>query len=223
MNRSAADQSVEQERTKAESLEVIDHLYLGLMRQFFDHALNNATKATEMVFKISSNFLSEPATNLLREFQSLYFSTGALEKQKEDINRKVDDLFEQASAQLANADKDVVLQESEFDAAERLQLSTLQKRLEALISIDTNIRSHIVPAMSSMQFEDALRQRLDHVVAGWTLMITAMEAPTPDWEAVKDRLAEIPSSVAESKPLYEIVLKRPPPMAGAVAETMLFF
>ena len=223
MNRAATNQDAAHQRAPAEALESIDHLYLGLMRQFFDHALENAARSTEMVFKVSSNFLSEPATNLLREFQSLYFSTGVLEKKKEDINHTVDDLFEQASVQLSKNLKEIVLSETESEEQDRLQLAQLQRRLEALVSIDANIRNHIVPAMSSMQFEDAVRQRLDHIVAGWSLLITALDAMDPDTEGLKDRLAELPSSVSESTPLYEIVLKRPPPQQGATADAMLFF
>ena len=223
MNRSAAHCSDAGQATQSEAMETIDHLFLSLMRQYFDHALGQAGQATEKVFQVSSAFLSEPATNLLREFQSLYFSSGVMERKKEEINRKVDDLFEQASSQLSSNIKEILLTEQDDDEKERLQLAQLQRRLEAMISIDANIRQHIVPAMSSMQCEDAVRQRLDHILAGWTLIITAMEAENTDWEAVKDALAELPSMVTESTPLYELVLRRPPPEAGATSDTLLFF
>ena len=223
MNQPVTSTNAKHPSSTAEALESIDHLYVGFLRQFFDQALANASSATEMVFKVSSNFLSEPATDLLREFQSLYFSSGALEKKKENVNRNVDDLFEQASQQLNNNVKEIVLKENEIEEQDRLQLSQLQKRVEALILIDSNMRNNILPAMASMQFEDAIRQRIDHIVSGWSLMVTALANEEPDTEGLKDRLADLASSVAESTPLYEIVLKREPPTEGAASNNMLFF
>jgi hypothetical protein len=201
----------------------LDRLFLAILRDQFNEAIDQAAGATEQVLKISSHFLSEPATDLLRQFQSLYFSNGSVSKKNMDINRNVDDLVDQAMHQVAEGRDVIKVIETQLDEQDRIELAALQRRLEALISIDGNIRKHIIPSVATMQFEDAVRQRLDHIWQAWTTTVVALSEPSWDLEKLKDNLEDLPTSVAEAEDFFNMVLHRTPPAEGAMPEQMILF
>jgi hypothetical protein len=96
---------------------------------------------------------------------------------------------------------------------QRLSLSAVQKQLEGLIVLDSGIKEQVLPALSSMQFEDAIRQRLAHVVHAWWKIgdVLHKELTPEQLEEVARELAKVLSSVDETKTFYELVLNEKPP------------
>jgi hypothetical protein len=133
-------------------------------------ATDNATKKVNEILNVSAHYLSDSGHEKLKMFHDLYFAgKSELEDQKSGMNAQVDDIFEQAQELLkTNTNEAEVVKAIKVSAAseqERQQLSGLQKKLEALISFEEGLKEQLAPVMSSMQFEDATRQRIEHVAA----------------------------------------------------------
>ena len=94
----------------------------------------------------------------------------------------------------------------------RLGLAGVQKAAEGLITLNTGIKDQVLPALTSMQFEDAVSQRIDHLVKGWKIIDHFIQnhEKTEEADSVASKLAEICSSVEETNDFYTIVLKEDP-------------
>ncbi len=207
------------------NLEQLDHRYLAVLKELVTDAIQGASQCTESIFKLSSAYVQRDAFDTLKKFYDLYFSKSVgLEQKKQEINDNVDTLFEAAVAGLAEGldiEKEGVLTEDEATKQERLATAALQKELEGLIVLDQGIRGEILPALSSMQFEDATRQRMDHVVKGWEQLIplaftsqggeVPQEAPREILDAAMRTLAKVTSSIKETEDFYNLVLQEPVP------------
>ncbi|MGE0173473.1 MAG: hypothetical protein AB7T49_11820 [Oligoflexales bacterium] len=198
-----------------------DDAFLAIFTDLCEQSVANVADCTRQVFELSASFVSKDASKVLKQFYELYFATGKVQAQKEKVNKDVDDLIDQIQAKMA-AGQEITSEnvvEDEAKKTERLGLSGLQKQLEGLITLDEGIKERIMPALSSMQFEDAARQRIEHLTYMWDLAVNASNAI--DTEILKETIAEILSSAAETKIYYEIVLKREPPKV--IEENVWFF
>lgn len=182
-------------------LDSLDSAFLSVYGELAQGAMDVAAQATQEVFQLSNSYLSQSANDLLKQFYALYFGDGEVATRKEQINKEVDDLFDQIQAQV-DAGCAVDVQENDAAKKERLGLSGLQKQMEGLITLDKGIREKILPAIYSMQFEDMVRQRLEHLVKMWQSRPKAEDAEV---------LATYCTSQSESKSFYTHVLHRPAP------------
>ncbi len=80
-----------------------------------------------------------------------------------------------------------------------------------MISLNADFRERLVPVLSSMQFEDALNQRLSHIELAWTTTIEALAGEDRPIEDVARQIASSLSSDAERQIFYSVVLKEEPP------------
>lgn len=212
---------------KSEVVKQFDKLFLTIFSDLSQQSISHAACSTEEIFKLSSDFLSKPATDILRRFQELYFGEDKFKERNEKVNKDVDNIIEQVEKTIKKGEDPKafgVIEEDQIIKIERLGLSGLQKRLEGLITLDVGIREKIIPALNSMQFEDAVRQRLDHILKAWEM--TTEYAAKDDIEGLKllsREIADILSSIEETNAYYEIVLKEDPPESGASPEDMLLF
>lgn len=197
----------------AADLDLLDETFLGLYEDLVKSAIDVAAQATQEVFQLSNGYLSQSANDMLKQFYALYFGDGEVAARKEKINQEVDDLFDQIQAQV-NAGAEITLAENDEAKKERLGLSGLQKQMEGLITLDKGIREKILPAMTSMQFEDAVRQRLDHLVGMWRARPKAEDAET---------LATFCTSHAETIAYYKHVLHKPAPQGVETPSVFLSF
>ena len=130
------------------------------------------------------------------------------------MNKDVDDIFDRVSEAVAKGENTDQIKNEDSSPIEqkRLQLSAIQKQLEAVITMEAGLREKLVPVLSSMQFEDGLRQRVEHLTNGWTKIIRNILIQQDSilfniFEEIKDSL----SSVEETKSFYHQVLKSEPP------------
>lgn len=206
-------------------LSPLDEAFIDVLNGLLTNAKELATRSTEQVFQLSQAFVEKEAAGVLREFHRLYFGDAALKTRKEEINHEVDDLFDQIQAQIAAGrdGQDLGIMEDEKRRAERLGLAGLQKQLEGIITLDKGIRAKVLPALTTMQFEDVVRQRLTHVVEAWTVFTVHVQDGVTDFQTTGDILANITTSQNETKLFYDRVLRRPAPPGVEAPSVFLSF
>lgn len=206
-------------------IQKVDQQFLDLFAVLSNDAIDKAAQCTEQVFNITNEFLSTGASDVLKKFHKLYFGTPDIEARKEEMNRDVDSIVDRAQKSLSQGQEIDPSDESSSDL-ERLGLSGLQKQLEGLITMDEGIRQKIIPALASMQFEDAVRQRLDHISHIWLSTFKLLSSggdEKVDFNAFSKELAECLSSVRETESFYRLVVKEEPPNSGMEEGDALLF
>lgn len=199
--------------TPSDVLESMDQTVVAILSELGIAAVNRAAHSTAAIFQVSSNYVTKPAYEALLGFYELYFSKhDPLDQQKVDVNAEVDALFEAAVRAMNQGNIDAVT-EDESKKQERLALAALQKRLEGLIVLDQGIKQEILPAIASMQFEDAVRQRLSHVTTMWSKTFAQLATTPGDVSATElaTEMGQLTSSVAESRSFYRLVLGQEAP------------
>lgn len=199
--------------TPSDVLESMDQTVVAILSELGIAAVNRAAHSTAAIFQVSSNYVTKPAYEALLSFYELYFSKhDPLDQQKVDVNAEVDALFEAAVRAMNQGNIDAVT-EDESKKQERLALAALQKRLEGLIVLDQGIKQEILPAIASMQFEDAVRQRLSHITTMWSKTFAQLATTPGDVSATElaTEMGQLTSSVAESRSFYRLVLGREAP------------
>jgi hypothetical protein len=206
-------------RKKTDAKRQLDDLFLKVLGSMIDDVVKTSATASEQVIKLSSDFLSEKAQTALSRFHTLYFASAEVEQSKADVNADIDRMFDAVQGELAKGSDDAAIGKAVTENNElkevRLQLAGVQKELETLISLESGIREKLVPVLTCMQFEDVMRQRLEHVMIAWHAIVAGIG---PD-EILDVELAAIEveanlTSVEETAQFYRIVLKKEPPEGG---------
>ncbi len=196
--------------------EELDVLFLEILEELGEEAVAGASHCTQAVFELSAKYMDKPAFDTLRKFYDLYFDRGELEKKKDEVNAAVTDMVAYLQEKL-EAGEDISalteFEESEEIKRQRLSLSAVQKQLEGIIVLDAGIKEEILPALSSMQFEDAVRQRMQHAVAAWWKLveILPMEYSGDELIDLAKTIAKTMTSMEEIRDFYHVVLKEEPP------------
>ena len=202
-----------------------DQKFLSAFKLLCASIHKNMEDSVMQVFRCSNSFLSETAQKALEDFYSLYSDNENMAKQRDAVNRSVDELFEQAKSQLAQvqdvANAQIILTEDAELNSKRLGMSAIQKQLETLITLDAGIRERLLPALMSMQFEDAVSQTLKRVVAIWEKLIDHVGIiENPDLTDadratmcadLKEFIRHKVVASTEIKAFYRSVLKESPP------------
>ncbi len=208
-NRAAADET-------RDVVSSMDRLFLSIFTRLAQQARDHAGESAQYVMKISEGYLSETASRALDDFYNIYFSDSErVEQSKVDVNQEVDSIVDEVQA-LIESGGDLgqleLIEEDEDLKKIRLGLSGIQKELESIIRLEEGIREKLVPVMVSMQFEDAMNQRLQHIVAGWEMIMEASrEGRVFDPERIGAAIGAMTSSVEESELFYREVLGREAP------------
>ena len=198
----------------AQGVAELNELFTKILKDLGAHAIDSAAACTNSVFNLSKEYMSKQAYESLRKFQQLYLKTTAeVDAQKNSINSEVDDIFDAAQANLkAGKEVDANIVEDEDKKRERLGLAGLQKQLEGIITLDKGIRAEIVPAINSIQFEDAVRQRIDHVGRAWNDLLTAIENdPDGDIEPTLRKIGDYLSSQEEKDIFFRLIFNEDAP------------
>lgn len=194
----------------------LDTQFIKIITLLAEASIKNAARSAEKILSVTERYLSEESFSCLKEFYNLYFSQSAtLNERKEDINSSVDRLIEQAQKILENGGdlSALNLKEGSEDESKRLGLSALQKKLESLITLESGLKEKLMPVLSSMQFEDATRQRVEHIVFGFVGVERFLHDPLSDkLKTLSLEIAKKLSSVEEKKIYYDVVLKEPAPL-----------
>lgn len=196
--------------------EELDVIFLRIFETLGQSALAGAAACTGAIFELSSNYMDKPAFESLRKFYDLYFGSGDIDRKKDEINADVDLIVMKLQQRLEageSLDDAPDLEENEEVKKQRLSLSAIQKQLEGLIVLDAGIKDQVLPALASMQFEDAIRQRLVHVINAWWKVGDILHKglkPNEIEEVARD-LSKMLSSVEETRSFYELVLNEKAP------------
>lgn len=208
--------------SQAESL---DDPFMAIMSDFIDIIIGDAGQAASRILELSSQFLSSSAKVALQNFHDLYFGGEKMNLNKEAVNREVDDIFDQVLTQVAAghevASCDITVHEDASTKQSRLMLSGLQKQLETIISLDSGIREKLVPVLTTMQFEDMIKQRLTHIRNGWQAVHKATVEGVKEFDDMAQELGTSLSSNLERKLYYSVVLGTEPP-PGSENDGMVF-
>lgn len=147
----------------------LDELMANVFQQLCQQAKANASGSAQQVLDVSAEYLSKEAHESLKKFQELYFGGNKqVDQQKDTMNKDVDDLIDQIQSNLDGGVSDTNeissnLKETDDQATQRLGLAAFQKQLESLIALEDGLRDKLAPVLASLQFDDAVSQRLDHV------------------------------------------------------------
>jgi hypothetical protein len=194
----------------------VDALFLGILQHINKSIVDASATAVAEVLKLSEGYLSEKAQKALVQFHDLYFNASDDAGSTQAVNADVDRLIEDLRADMKSG-KDVStiadrVQENEDVKNARLRLSAIQKELETMIRLDAGIREKLLPVLSSMQFEDMTRQRLQHLDWAWASIINGFDQHgLLDIEMLCVEIEANLSSVAERNLFYRTVLKKDPP------------
>ena len=197
----------------------LDGLFLEVFAALNNEVIRISAAAAEQVLKLSGGFLSEQAQKAATQFHSLYFGSSAVEKNKTDVNDDVDRLFEDIQGEVAKGATTQEISDAVTEnldrKADRLRLSAIQKELETLIRLDAGVKEKLMPVLTSMQFEDMVRQRLEHLGMAWEAVVSGIDDyDIADVELLSAEIEAKFSSTAEVALFYETVLKKPPPEGG---------
>ena len=205
----------------------LDHIFLEVFKALNLEVIKISGAAAEQILKLSSGFLSEQALKAVGQFHSLYFGSGAVEKNKTEVNLDVDRLISDIQVEISNGSTDDAIgkavQENLSLKEARLRLSAVQKDLETMIRLDQGVKEKLMPVLSSLQFEDMIRQRLEHTVFAWESVVHNIdENSILDVQHLAAEIEAKLSSTAEQALFYKTVLKKDPP-AGGIESGSLFF
>lgn len=201
-------------RYQSLDLQGFDRIFLDILNELLKETINGTRACTEAIFKLSSSYVEKPAIEALKRFYDLYFGSEDIEMSKQRIHQEVDNLVENLQAKLQAGEEIDESQVEEKYMTERLGLAGVQKQLEGLITLDAGLKDRILPALSSMQFEDAVNQRLEHIYLAWEAyaqFFVNTSSFGQEMEPVARELAKNCSSVEESTSYYRLMLKEEPP------------
>jgi hypothetical protein len=224
-NREGEDMSEQKKSCKAS--EELDQAFVQIARGLGYQVMKTAEDASAKILSSTDQFLGKRAQDAVKKFHALYFGTAKVEETKKAVNDDVDNLIDQIRGEMSSGVSDAELgssvKESEQTREWRLGLSGIQKELETIIQIDKGIREKLVPVLWSLQFEDMIRQRLNHVLDGWELVMKDLENQEYlEPEKIGEQIAALLTSTAERESYYRLVLKREPPAGAGEDSAMLF-
>jgi hypothetical protein len=201
----------------------LDRTFLQILMDQCASATEEARQCTASIFQLTSNYVAQPEFETLQQFYDLYFGSHDVDQKKNAVNDDVDDLVAMLQDQMERGEELSVGEEDQAKKEARLSLAAIQKKLETLITLDSGIRDQILPALATMQCEDAVRQRVEHLTFGWEKLITAAQTSGSDWAELAREIAAKTSSVEETNDFYQIVLKEKAPEGQADRGVFLEF
>jgi hypothetical protein len=154
---------------RSKSHHQFDKLFLSVLDALIKQTLEVSSSGTSCILKLAETYVSDRAAQALQDFQTLYFGDEEIQKEKQQMNKDVDDLFEQTLLQMKQGKtteqiKAALIDDSE-DSERRLTMSAIQKELESIIRLDEGMKEKMIPILSTMQFDDELHHRLTNISA----------------------------------------------------------
>ena len=202
------------------ALEEWDQIFLGITKDMYQEVCNCARENVLQILELSKNFLAKDTHKSLKEFHDLYFGSGNNALKTETYNDDVSNFVEHLQKKMKEGEDlsndfsndSSPLKALELSEKDRLHLSQIQKQMESLITLDKSLKEKMSPILASMQFEDMMRQRLEHLERGYELACNLEADPGADAiEAIVSELSELCSSQTETTEFYEEVKKEEPP------------
>ena len=195
-------------------LEKLDEIFKNILSDFSDIITESAGTAVNSILNLSSNFVDKKAQEALKDFRDLYFGNKEIANESQAINKNVDDILDALQSKIATGEDVEYDEKSESSKAlsqNRMALSGVQKQLEQIISLDNNIKSKLIPVLSSMQFEDMIRRRLEHIRDGWHNVIDNQHLSVEEFQEVLEKIGSSLTFANERESFYPKLLDRDPP------------
>ncbi|MBL4868876.1 MAG: hypothetical protein JKY67_21130 [Pseudomonadales bacterium] len=189
-----------------------DELFENVLNSLSKNLLVTVQSATQQILDISTQFLSTEASKVISDFHHLYAADSHFEDLKDSVDQGVDELItliqnnDSSNAdELNNAIEKI---DTHQMAAARLSFSALQKDMEALISLEDNIKNKVLPIFHGLQFEDLLCLMVKTIDSIWHEVISDIHQTEPF--NIKSTLTKIYSQLHCEKQrslFFETVLK----------------
>lgn len=195
-------------------LQTLDQAFVSIVGDWTKLAASCAEGAVTNILQNSREYLSSDHQKALQDFHGLYFVDGDMASSKEAMNREVDDLFDAIQGEMSaggDLSQFASVKEDEDAKRTRLSLSGVQKHLESIIQMESGVKDRLFPILTSMQFEDAIKQRLTRLAQIWQLAVDCTPENATDIEAVNHQILGLLGSKSERNSFYPIVLNMEPP------------
>lgn len=202
----------------------LDEKFFSILHEWTELSGQCAESAVLMILNNSGEYLTDEQQKAVTNFHDLYFSDGDVASSKESMNREVDDLIDAIRTEMDTGKKsNYEFRVNEDDDAKktRLSLSGVQKSLETIIQLESGLKDKLVPVLTSMQFEDTIKQRLRRLVMAWEMSFKGPINSQDEIVAVAEAIGLRLGSQVERDAFYPNVLKREPPRDAVEEITFL--
>jgi len=171
----SSDIQKEEEATKD-----FDRKFLNIYSDLTSYLLDNVKTSVGQVLELAESFLNEDASKAINDFHALYEADSELDTHKEVIGKSVDKIvdFIQNSSEVDEKKEREMLDELDTFtvSAERLSYSSLQKDIEALVTLESDVKDKVVPILHGLQFEDQLSQSITSICKAMNIIIELIHA-----------------------------------------------
>lgn len=192
----------------------VDEVFLKLLTDWTQLSAHSAEQAVMKILNNSGEYLSDEQMKAVSNFHDLYFEEDEVSNSKEVMNREVDDLIDAIRSGMGEDEIDAIankVDEDEDAKKTRLSLSGVQKSLETIIQLEDGLRDKLIPVLTSMQFEDTIKQYLSRLVYAWKTSLES-DMDTPEQvAAVAESIALRLGTQYEREVYYPKVLQREAP------------
>ena len=212
-----------------DALKEFDELMVKIINETLSLAKTSASESVKNVIELSKNYLAENVHDALENFHNLYFDNEKVQKQSDDINSIIDHVVGSMQEDMKNDSlSDETIKKASkmlnIGEKERLSISQAQKQIESLIATQDAIKSKVAPVIASMQFEDLMRQRIEHLEAGYQKVSELDEnCSEEEISEVIDFLECLCASKEETEEFYEEVKKEDPPEGFVTQSKVIAF
>ena len=148
-------------------LQQYDATFLNIYNDLTDYLLNSVQTSVQQVLSLSESFLDKDTSQALNDFHTLYEADSLLDSHKNTIDKNVDEIIDYIkNSTITDKSKEKKILEkldSYPVSAERLSFSALQKDIEALVTLEDDVKKKVAPILHGLQFEDQLSQSISSI------------------------------------------------------------
>ena len=171
----------------------LDRKFGSMMDDFLKVVLDTLGESVASILNLSKHYLAEEAQSALQDFYKLYFCAVGSQQMSDStlVNDEVERIMREAMEEVPNDDIKEDIEEKE----KRLALSSVQKRLATIISLDEDLKEKLLPVLTSMQFEELTCHRTRNLLD--LLRNLAQESANPSLtreERHKDLIKKVTST-----------------------------
>jgi hypothetical protein len=174
----------------------LDNLFLKIFNDLLQQVIETSDTAAERILELSSHLITADAQETLATFHKLY-TNNDVDQIKYDFNKQIDQILETGQG-IDNI--------HDHPGAE---LANLQLKLEKLINTNDELRAHISPIMSAVQFSEFLHRHILSIEQAWEVTINQInETSDHDLDTLALEIEGRLSTKFERKAFNRHVLKR---------------
>ena len=159
MRQQGSDHTAQVNPIELPSVDNYDERYLTIYKNLCKYMIDNVQVSVNKIIDLSEEFLEKDISGAINDFHKLYQNDGEIDGYKNSINQHVDRMIDV----VRTTDNELKLQKEldKIDDSElkvtRLSFSNLQKDIEALITLEADIKNKVMPIIMSLQFEEQIQ------------------------------------------------------------------